>query len=317
MKNERLVDRRKEARFNQTLQRDAHFFEKNGYVGPFKVYEEAEAKNLLQKIRTQSQSKDNALFDNNVNYDRHFDIPELSQHIAHPAIVRRIRTLIGQDILCWRSEFFPKFPGDSGTEWHQVETYQYTTGKPQLVATVRREHTPMELTVWTAFSEANKANGCLKFMPGSHKKWYFDESITPTTGREDVYDCVTSDTAFYGYNYEEFKIDKDWTANESEAVHLEMKPGEAVIFTARCMHASFPNSTTHSTRFAITGRYVPTDVRVYPELKEFHEHGGHFDLTKFGSVLVAGEDRYVHNPIRKKNNLGQHFPEPLQAGGGL
>lgn len=305
------VKSRKKSRFSQILKRDARFFEKNGFVGPFKVYEEDEAKDILARIRAKSQDKSKAMFDNDVNYDRHFDIPELSKHIAHPAIIRRIQNIIGPDILCWRSEFFPKFPGSSGTEWHQVETYQYTTGVPQLVATERRENTPMELTVWTAFTEATKANGCLKFMPGSHKKWYFDESITPKTGRDKIYDPVTSDTAFYGYNFEDFKADPDWVPNEEESVAMEMKAGEAVIFTARCMHGSWPNTTTSSTRFAINGRYVPTDVRVYPDQKEFYEHGGHFDLSDWGCVLVSGENRYDHNNFRTKNQLGEDFPTPL------
>ena len=63
------------------------------------------------------------VFDNPVNYDRHLDIPGLSRLITEPAIVRRMQALIGPDILCWRTEFFPKNPGDTGTGWHQVETY--------------------------------------------------------------------------------------------------------------------------------------------------------------------------------------------------
>src|SRR5437868_2682027 len=96
------------------------FFNKNGFVGPFKLYEPSEAKEILRQIRIKNQDKSHAIFDNPVNYDRHFDIPELAKHICHPGIVNRLKSILGEDILCWRTEFFPKFPGSQETEWHQV-----------------------------------------------------------------------------------------------------------------------------------------------------------------------------------------------------
>jgi non-haem Fe2+, alpha-ketoglutarate-dependent halogenase len=293
------------------LKRDAELFFSIGFVGPFKLYEPDEARKILKEIRIKNFDTTKALFNNAVNYDRHFDISELSQHIVHPGIVGRIQKIIGPDILCWRTEFFPKFPGSKGTEWHQVEAYRYSTGTAHLVPTVRHNNIPTELTVWTAFTESTRENGCLKFMPGSHKQWYYDEAKMPKVGRDSLYKSEASETSFYGYNYEDFKIDPDWEPDESKAVALEMEPGECVIFTAKCMHASFPNSTKTSTRFAITSRYVPTDVRVYPDLSDFSEHGGYFDLTHHGCVLVAGENRFNHNKIRQENNLGELFPEPL------
>jgi non-heme Fe2+,alpha-ketoglutarate-dependent halogenase len=88
---------------------------------------------------------------------------------------------------------------------------------------------------------------------------------------------------------------------------MEMRAGEAVMFTARCVHASHPNSSQRKTRFAMTTRFVPTSVRVYPDWKEFHAHGGHFNLEKWGCVLVAGEDKYGHNIIKDHDNWGTPF----------
>ena len=286
---------------------ELQFFRDDGFWGPFKVYEPEDARKLLRVIRKKNADRSNALFDNDVNYDRHFDVPELSWHICHAEIVSRIQSIIGLDVLCWRTEFFPKFPGSKGTEWHQVETYQYTTGTPQLVATKRNEDFPMELTAWTAFTESTKQNGCLKFMPGSHRKQYFDESKVPEFGRDKVYDPVKSTASFYGYNFSDFKVDSCWVPDESKCIPLEMNAGECVIFTAKCMHGSFSNTTKRSTRFAITSRYVPTSVKVYPGWTTFNEHGGHFDLEKYGCVLVSGVDQYGHNKIRSINNLGEPF----------
>ena len=293
---------------SMSIEEEVAFFKENGFLGPFKVYEPEEAQRILKNVRVKNLDRSNALYDNDVNYDRHFDISELSQHIGHPAIVERLRRIFGDDIICWRSEFFSKAPGSTGTEWHQVEKYKYSTGKAQLVPVEKLDF--MELTVWTTFTESTKDNGCLKFLPASHNTLYFNESIEAPTGRNQMYDLMQSGTDFYGYNFAEYKVDPDWKPDESKAVAVEMEPGECVIFTARCVHGSFPNTTKRSTRFAISSRYVPTSVKVYPDHENFMEHGGFFDLTDHGCILVSGKDTYKHNRMRATNNLGEAFPGP-------
>lgn len=293
---------------------ELEFFQEHGFIGPFKLYEPDEARRILKQMRAKNADRSQAVFNNDVNYDRHFDIPELAHHIGQPDIVRRVSNILGQDINCWRSEFFVKFPGSQGTEWHQVEEYKYTTGKAQLVPTVERENTPFQLTVWTTFTESNKENGCLKFLPGSHKRWYYDESKVPETGGGE-YDPMKSDTGFFGYNYADYKVDSRWIPDESAAVPMIMEPGEFVVFTAKCVHGSFPNTSKRSTRYAIATRYAQTDVKIYPGLEQFTEHGGVFDLQRWGCVLVAGEDRFHLNRMRAEDNWGQPFPAPLRRGG--
>ena len=288
---------------------DLESFQKNGFLGPIKLYEPEEARDLLHQIRIGNQDRSRILFDNDVNYDRHFDIPELATHVGHPRIIEKLRPLLGDHLLCWRTEFFPKFPGSAGTEWHQVATYQYATGSPFLQA----DHDvwgdrPIDLTVWTAFTDATRENGCMKFLPGSHTRMYYDESKQSSKGRGAEYRSVTAGTSFFGYDFEDFKVDPGWMPDESAAVTMEMKAGECVIFTAKCVHASHPNTTERSTRFAIASRYVPTYVRVYSDLASFHAHGGHFDLADYGCVLVSGTDRHEHNRIRRRDNWDNEFP---------
>ena len=123
------------------------FFNKNGFVGPFKLYEPEEARELLRSIRIKNQDRSKCLFDNPVNYDRHFDIDELARHICHPGICDRLISILGKDLLCWRTEFFPKFPGAQGTEWHQVANYQYANGIPMLESTISIEFsTPLDIS---------------------------------------------------------------------------------------------------------------------------------------------------------------------------
>ncbi len=283
-------------------------FWKNGFLGPIRVYSPSEARELLHRIRTANTDREHILFDNQVNYDRHFDIPELSRHIGREQIVDVVRQLLGPDLLCWRSEFFPKFPGTAGTEWHQVTNYQYATGSPMLKPTQETTHGLLDLTVWTAFTDCTIENGCMKFLPGSHTRTYYDESKSVSAGREGEYRSMTAGGAFFGYNFEDFKVDPGWIPDESKAVSMEMQAGECVVFSARCVHASHPNTTRRSTRFAITSRYVSTHVRVYPDWANFEAHGGQFDLSNWGAVLVSGADRFGHNRLRIENNRGERFP---------
>lgn len=279
----------------------------DGFVGPIKLYEPDEAAAVIREIRIQNQDHSKALYPNSVNYDRHFDIPHLSQHISHPTIVKYLQAILGPDVLLWRTEFFPKFPGSSGTEWHQVRDYSYANGKPQLLPTESEWNAFIDITVWTTFTPATKATGCMRFVRGSHKEWYFDERKQTAQGRDREYDVNATDTQFFGYDFSDFSIEDGWTPPAEDVVELEMKPGEAVIFTANCVHGSLPNTTERETRFAIAGRYVPTHVRVYPDQDGFTAHGAMFNLADYGSVVVGGRNEYDHNRIRAENNLGQPF----------
>lgn len=271
-------------------------FNLNGVIGPFKIYSPEEAKEILRNIRRKNLDKSKAIFDNDVNYDRHLDIEDLARHINNPEIVNRVTSILGPDVLCWRTEFFPKFPHSKGTEWHQVATYQYANGKPMLEPTITEDNAVTDLTVWTAFTDTTIKTACMRFIPGTHKGKYYDES--KAIDRPHVeYNSMAIDTSFYGYNFSEFKIDPSWIPDEQNCIDMEMKAGECVIFTARCVHASRPNESDTFTRFAISARYVPTHVKVYPDTEKFYAHGAWFDLKDYRSVLVSGVDKYHHNKI--------------------
>jgi non-heme Fe2+,alpha-ketoglutarate-dependent halogenase len=284
-------------------QKEREMFVADGVFGPFKVYDRAVAKEIGKEARIKAQDKTTAPYpDTEINYDRHIDVSVLSRHISAHPIVRRLQSLIGPDIFCWRSEFFPKYPGESGTEWHQVETYAYGSGVPSLVPTTRRAQTPTELTVWTALTDVPRESGPLKFLPGSHKKWAFRE-----TERLSKFYGLSSNGGFFGYRYDELKIDPEWDPDEAACRVMEMDAGMAVVFTARCVHGSLPNTSTRHMRLGMATRYVPTDVKIYPDQTSFSEHGQFFDLAKWGAVLVAGQDDYKLNRVITQNVHGEPF----------
>jgi non-haem Fe2+, alpha-ketoglutarate-dependent halogenase len=286
------------------LEAEKKLFEEQGFIGPFKLWEPEEMTAWWKEQRRallNPANSERAPFANPLNYDRHLDIPGLSKIISEPAIVRRFQALIGANILCWRTEFFPKNPGDSGTGWHQVETYAVGEAtKGMLEPTNRSGEIPMELTAWVAFTEATKENGCMKLLPGSHRTWHYDELGVMN------WDDKRAESTFFGYNYDELKINKEWNPEDEQVAHVEMKPGEFIIFTARCVHGSNPNRSRKQ-RMGFAIRVVPTHVKVYSGMTEFNEFGHHFDLARHGCVLVAGENEYSHNRVKTENAWGQPF----------
>jgi non-heme Fe2+,alpha-ketoglutarate-dependent halogenase len=286
------------------IDHDVKQFHERGFMGPFKLWDPEVMTAFWKKQRAallDPVASSRPVFDNPVNYDRHLDISGLSALVSEPAIVRRMQALIGPDVLCWRTEFFPKNPGDSGTGWHQVETYAIGEAeKGMLEPTERSEGNPMELTAWVAFTESTRENGCLRMIPGSHREWRYDET------RKMPFDNKSGKNTFFGYDYGELRLDKNWDPDQEEMVHLEMQPGEVVLFTARCIHGSNPN-TSRRQRMGFSIRTVPTNVRVYGGMTEFDEFGHHFDLTRYGCVLVAGEDKFGINHVLNENAWGEAF----------
>ncbi len=282
-------------------------FSQDGFLGPIRLYDEAEAAEMIREIRIRNQDMSKSLYGNNVNYDRHFDIPQMARHVTHPTIIKYLTAILGPDVLLWRSEWFSKFPGTKGTEWHQVRDYSYASGKPQLLPTESAWNAFIDITVWTTFTPATKETGCMRFVRGSQRHEIFDEHKAINTGREEGYNVAYAKTGFFGYNFSDFVIDPNWEPAPEDVVELEMTPGEAVIFTASCVHGSLPNITQRETRMALSGRYVPTHVRLYPDQETYVAHGATFDLANYGGVLVAGENRYTHNRMRDTDNHGNKF----------
>jgi non-heme Fe2+,alpha-ketoglutarate-dependent halogenase len=295
-------------------------FHRNGFHGPFPVYEVDQMRRIWRGERLALMDRGNAIYQeeaaqsgntNISNYDRHLDNDFLADHVCHPVIVDKVTSVLGPDVLCWRTEFFPKYPGDEGTDWHQADTFANASGSPQIVwAGDEAVHFGGTLTVWTAFTEANLDTGCLQFMPGTHQQMRYDETkkmhYDPDRINEQDKDGVRR--GFFGYDYRELQIDEDFVPDESLAVPMVMRPGEAIMFWSTLMHASLPhNGKTDEMRLGFANRYVPTSVHVYPDTEEVIEYGGRVSLERFGCVLVAGENDYPYNRIATHTTTGYPF----------
>ena len=288
-------------------------FHKNGFIGPFTLYEPEEMRKIFKTLRRQLLDMTNVVYKNDnaksgvtnlSNYDRHLDIPFLFDHIGRPEIVDRLCSILGPDNLCWRTEFFPKYPGDEGTDWHQVKNFSAVanTKKPNIQWPEDSDFSGA-ISVWTAFTDSTIDNGCLRFIPGSHGVMHYNENKNMDYDSKKINRLEKNGEkrGFFGYDFSELQIDKDWKPDESKAVSMEMKPGQFIIFWSTLLHASHPHSAkTQDMRLGYTSRYVPTSVKIYPNIQALEEFGGAASLEHYRSVLVSGEDKYTHNNVIAK-----------------
>lgn len=234
-----------------------------------------------------------------------------------PEIVDRVASILGPDTLCWRSEFFPKYPGDEGTDWHQADNFSNVAGSkhPQIVWPEDTEFGGT-ITVWTAFTDASIEMGCLQFIPGTHKSMNYDESKSMDYKAETInaLDKGGVKRGFFGYDYRQLQIDPDFEPDESNAKSIAMKQGQFVIFWSTLMHASHPHlGKTQDMRLGCATRYLPSSVKVYPYSDRLQEFGGEVSLEKFGCVQTSGKDRFGQNRFRTETVTGKPFRSNCSA----
>lgn len=296
-------------------------FHRNGYIGPFDLYQKDDMERKLQALRPKLLNTKKAIYSqdqavsgitNLANYDRHLDVDFLAEHITRPEIVDRVSSILGPDTLCWRTEFFPKYPGDEGTDWHQADNFSNVAGSkhPQIIWPEDAEFGGT-ITVWAAFTDSTIENGCLQFIPGSHKTMNYDESKTMEYQADSINQMEKDGVrrGFFGYDYRQLQKDPNWKPDESQAQSIVMRKGQFIIFWSTLMHASHPHSgLTDQMRLGFASRYLPTSVRVYPYSNTLEEFGGQASLDQFGCVLVSGEDHFHHNRFADRTCNGFEFP---------
>ena len=96
----------------------------------------------------------------------HYISPVIEKYVKHPKICGALSQLTGAHIPFWdgsvkcmQSMYFVKPPQFQGQAWHQDEIYIPTRDRSLIGA-------------WIAIDDADKKNGCLYVIPGSHKMGY-------------------------------------------------------------------------------------------------------------------------------------------------
>lgn len=151
---------------------------------------------------------------------------EFFNYATNPDILDLVEQCIGPDIIFWTSALFCK-PALTSAEvpWHQDG--QYWPLRP-----------PATCTVWIALDPATRENGCMRFIPGSHKAG--------------EYSHATSDNPEFVLN----RYIDDPRFDETKAEDDELDAGELSIHDIHLLHGSNANRSGKR-RAGLTLRYMP------------------------------------------------------------
>jgi hypothetical protein len=252
---------------------DVARYHERGYVVPhYKL-----PPDVLREMRSEYDRllSDNADIASDIMLGAHMDRPGAQgvkgsvkwlELARRPEILDMAEQLIGPDMILWGTTIFGK-PAKSGKEtpWHQDGDYY----------PIR----PLEtLSVWIALDDATPENGCMQFIPGSHKA-----------------------RRIFGHHWEEndeltinLVCDRE-NFDESQAEDLILEAGQISFHDVYMIHKSGPNRTDQR-RAAFIVRIMPGHC--------FYDHAWGEELAKqhpaqdYGRrplYLLRGADRTGRN----------------------
>ena len=173
---------------------------------------------------------------------------ELYELATHPAIIDRLKPLLGEQIL-FNGDFHirPKLPGSDYFPWHQDSQYY---GKPTEAMHI--------ITVWIPFVDVDETNGCLAMLPGS-QTWGLMEGAR-----------------------DEKREMRSFVDPESRgtSVTVPMKAGDAVIFHNLTYHQSLPNRS-NGARWSIDLRY---SAKPHEKMEKAEKEGYRVFMDKLRSL---------------------------------
>lgn len=169
---------------------------------------------------------------------------------SHPSIVRCVEAIIGRDIRAHHFMAINK-PSDPGLLSSRHPLHQDAHAFP---------FAPFSRIVcaWTALQRVERNNGCLCVVPGSHRMALMEHRY-PQRWIGPV------NRAYHGLHFE-----GDLNALLRHRVHLEMEPGDTVLFHPLLVHGSGANLSARNRR-SISTHYVNSkEVRFVslPQQKE-------------------------------------------------
>jgi ectoine hydroxylase-related dioxygenase (phytanoyl-CoA dioxygenase family) len=179
-------------------------FHDEGYLGPLTAVSPEEMAVIRNHIDTVVLQKDGPNPRTRLQ-SRHMDSRVVCNLASHPAIIGRMRSLYGPDLVLWATNFFSKEPGGSEIPWHQDLNYW-----------------PLEplinISAWIAIDDVKIDNSCVQILPRSHKK-----SIPHITSSDGMAFGEMADPKYF---------------DPAGLVNMELKPGEFFLFNEKTLHHS-------------------------------------------------------------------------------
>ena len=191
----------------------------------------------------------------------------------HPVVLDAVSQVLGPDLVLWITRVLCK-PAGTGREvpWHQDG--EYWPMRP--LATC---------SVWVAIDPVSPANGCMRFIPGSHL-------------REGLYRHHVSEREGLVLNLE---LDQD-QFDPGEAVDVTLEPGQFSMHDVRLIHGSAAN-TSGQRRAALILRYMPASSHYDRDLVPAPRAGSAFHIAEQPLWLVRGSDRCGRNDFERGHAL--------------
>jgi len=213
------------------------FFHENGYLSGIRILTESQIVQLRKDL--------DGLFDrkhpgHSLFYEYHTNespdpnlvlfhalgawriTPGFHDILWHPAFLVPASQLLGGPVRFWHDQLFCK-PAQHGgvVAWHQDYSY-WTRTKPM-----------QHLTCWIGLDDSTKKNGCVHYVPGSHR-W----ELLPITGLAGDMNAIQS------------VLSPEQKA-AFKPVAIELKKGEASFHHPLMVHGSFANSTDRQRRATV------------------------------------------------------------------
>ncbi|MEX2451514.1 MAG: phytanoyl-CoA dioxygenase family protein [Rhodospirillales bacterium] len=230
---------------------EAEGYRRDGFCSPLDVYTEEEAGELRAQLeRIEKKIKDDPELVRAVQKRPTWLLPFADEIVRNPRITGRVASVLGPDVMVYNAAFFIK-EANTGhfVSWHQDLHYWGFNADD-------------EVTAWLALTPSTPESGCMRFVPGSHKRVVehvdtFDENNMLTRGQELA-----------------IKVD------DKDACDVVLRPGQMSMHHGRMCHGSGAN-TSADRRIGLAIRYITPAM---------HQVTG----ERFGATLVRGEDRYNH-----------------------
>jgi ectoine hydroxylase-related dioxygenase (phytanoyl-CoA dioxygenase family) len=179
----------------------------------------------------------------------------LLELLLDDAVLDLVEPITGPDIVLWSSGFICKMPFvGPPTPWHSDAAYWKG----------RLDDNEGIVTVWLAIDRSSRENGCMRVIPGSHRRAEPDYRVLDLDG------FFSSEAA---------------GVDVSAAVDLELEPNHCSLHDGRILHGATANRSPHR-RAGYTMRYLPAGTRILPESKN---NMGHLVWLARGKAIADNE----------------------------
>ncbi len=213
------------------------FFHENGYLSGIRILNDEQVERLCSELQELFDPKHpgNDLFHefhSNESPDPSRVLfhalgawrikPGFHDLLWHPAFTVPASQLLGGAVRFWHDQLFCKPAHHGGVvAWHQDYSY-WTRTQPMA-----------HLTCWIGLDDATRDNGCLHYVPGSHR-W----ELLPITGLAGDMDAIQS------------VLTPEQKA-KFQPIAIELKKGEAAFHHPLMVHGSYENRTDRQRRATV------------------------------------------------------------------